>query len=493
LTTREGGIRGFLRHSTVYVFGNVLNRAGAFMLLPLYTRLLAVEQYGALELFWTTSSVVSSILAMGLAHATLRFYFEYDDVRERGRVVTSCILTTVFYGVPLLFLLSRVDDTVARLVFGDVRYAHGLDILYALVMMELLRQIGLAYFRAREYSGLYVAVCFLQLVLQVACNVYTVGFRKMGVYGVLWGNLASVTAGSLFVLVVVVKECGLGYDRAKMKAILAYSYPFLLTAVLGMILQNMDRVILRAVFSLQAVGLYALATKFGSLVQELLLEPFARAFGAYRFKIMNEPDVRETLARIYLYLVCAGALMGLGVSLYASDVLRIMTAPDYWEAARLVPWIALAYLIYGGATYVFQTGLLYEKRTKVLVHITIVVGLANALLDFLLIPFIGALGAALALMGKNLVETLLTRYLSQRTYPIAYPNGKALQVVGLAAALVALSHALPSLSVPLSIAAHTVLVAGLPVLLVVTGLVPRADVQQGWEVLSARWAGWRSA
>ncbi len=41
--------------------------------------------------------------------------------------------------------------------------------------------------------------------------------------------------------------------------------------------------------------------------------------------------------------------------------------------------------------------------------------------------------------------------------------------------------------------AHTLLVAGLPVLLVVTGLVPRADVHRGWEALATRWTQWRSA
>ncbi len=79
MTATQQDIGRFFRHSSVYAFGNVLNRLGAFVLLPVYTNYLTVSQYGAIELFYTIAAVVSSLLSIGIAHATLRFYFEYRD------------------------------------------------------------------------------------------------------------------------------------------------------------------------------------------------------------------------------------------------------------------------------------------------------------------------------------------------------------------------------------------------------------------------------
>lgn len=480
---KPSSLTAFLRHSTVYAFGNVLNRAGAFLLLPLYTRLLPVDQYGALELFWSSSSVLSAILSLGLPHATLRFYFEYEDAANRGRVVTTCILTTLLYAVPCLLAITPFNEPVARFVFGDARYASGLSVVYTLVVTELIRQIGLAYFRAREYSGLFVTVCFIQLVLQVGANVYTVGVGGWGVEGVLWGNLASVAAGTLFVLGVVVKECGLGYDSAKMKAIFHYSYPFVLTAVFGVILQNVDRVILRAFFSLQAVGLYALAYKFGSLVHELLFDPFNRNFGAYRFKIMNEPGAPALLGRLFGYVMAGATFMGLGIALFSHDVLRLVAGRDYWAAGYIVPWIVLALLV-GGMSYTFQTGMLYQKRTHSIVPITLSSGTGGALLNFLLIPPLGALGAALAAIGRSVVEAGVTYRISQRLFPVPYDNSRVLRIFACAALLAAAGGFVPG-PLPITLAAHTALLAAFPLLLVTTGTVSRGDLQRLREAATA--------
>ena len=76
----------FFQHSAIYALGNALNRVGAFLLLPLYTRYLSVGQYGSLELYYSISAVVSSLLSVGIAHATLRFYYEYDGESDRRAV-----------------------------------------------------------------------------------------------------------------------------------------------------------------------------------------------------------------------------------------------------------------------------------------------------------------------------------------------------------------------------------------------------------------------
>ena len=68
-------IKRFFKHSSIYAIGNILNRIGAFLLLPIYTTYLTVVEYGTLEMFYLVSSVVSGILAIGIAHATLHYAF----------------------------------------------------------------------------------------------------------------------------------------------------------------------------------------------------------------------------------------------------------------------------------------------------------------------------------------------------------------------------------------------------------------------------------
>ena len=82
-------IRSLLRHGGIYLIGNVMNRVGAFLLLPLYTRHLAVAEYGVLEILYSTVAVISVVLAAGLSHTTLRFYFDFKEQADRHAVVTT--------------------------------------------------------------------------------------------------------------------------------------------------------------------------------------------------------------------------------------------------------------------------------------------------------------------------------------------------------------------------------------------------------------------
>ena len=85
------------------------------------------------------------------------------------------------------------------------------------------RQIGLAYLRAKEYSVLFVIVSVIQLVIQVACNIYTVAFLHLGVTGILTGNMISVFSGLVVCTFVSLKECGFTFDYNKLREMFKYS------------------------------------------------------------------------------------------------------------------------------------------------------------------------------------------------------------------------------------------------------------------------------
>lgn len=482
----EHGLRRFFKHSSIYAIGNIANRVGAFVLLPLYTHYMTVEHYGALEMFYVSSDIISSLMSIGLAHATLRFYFEYPQQEDRNQVVTTCLLSTALYATLFVLVLSRWNAPLSRMIFDDVRFAGTFNIVYGIIVFELMRQIGLAYLRAREYSTLYVGVCLIQLFIQVGCNIYTVGVLKLGVTGVLTGNLISIVAGWLFVMVTVVRECGLGFNLAKMKSVLNYSYPFVFTAIIGMAMQNADRILLRIFFSLREVGIYSLAFKFGSLLPVLLLEPFNRSFGAYRFSIMNAEHNKDILIRVQNYLAVAVSLLGVGISLYSAEVLRLMTEPSFWDARSVIPLIVLAFA-FTGPTYVFQTGILYAKKTPYMIYISTISGVINLLLYGILIPAFGTYGAALAVASRNLTETVLTYVISNRLYAVPHDLFRTGRVLAVSVFVVAASIALAPDFLPAALLLKTALIVALPFMLYAFGCITAADVEAIRSILESAW------
>jgi O-antigen/teichoic acid export membrane protein len=285
---------------------------------------------------------------------------------------------------------------------------------------------------------------------------------------------------------VVVKECGFGYDSAKMKAIFKYSYPFLLTAIAGVLLSNLDRIILRAFFSLTEVGLYALAFKFGTLIQELVIEPFTRSFGAYRFKIMYEKNAKGILLKIYDQFLLILVFAGLGLSLFSRDVIRIMTASSYWEAYRVVPLLALSFIVQG-IGYMFQTGILYEKKTRFLIHINLLSAAFNVCFYLLLIPPLGIVGAAMSVLCKSIVEATLTYIVSHRCYPMQYELFKTVKTLGLAAVFVVALRLFYAVPIWAGFLISVALVVSFPFALYQTGGLDKEEVLQYKSMAAQLW------
>jgi O-antigen/teichoic acid export membrane protein len=416
-------IKRLLKHSSIYSLGNVAMRAGAFILLPLYTRYLTVAEYGILELLYSILSVVSTFLSVGLAHATLRFYFEYDDKKDRNAVISTSLMTSFLITVPSVFLLSFLSSKISRLVFDSTEYVLALYIVYITIVFEMARQVGLAYMRAREYSVLFVCVSITQLIIQVGCNVYAVAFLELGVNGILIGNMISVFFGLMICSYVAIKECGIRYDLSKMKEMFKYSYPFLFSSMSGVVCKNADRFILKTFLSMEAVGIYGLALKFGMLLQELIIEPFQRSFGAFRFSIMKQANARDIQARTLNYIVFIVGWTGLGISLFGSDIIRFLTTSAYIGVGNFIPLVVFAHII-GSSAYVFQTGILYTKKTLRLFYINAISGITGVGVSFICIKMFGIYGACFGLIYQFLINTLLTIYVSQRLYKVSYTYGK---------------------------------------------------------------------
>jgi len=87
--SQPGQLARLFRASGIYAIGNTLNRLGGFLLLPLYTRHLSVSEYGTLEFIYAVSSIVGGILSVGIASATLRFYFDYEAEADRNAVIST--------------------------------------------------------------------------------------------------------------------------------------------------------------------------------------------------------------------------------------------------------------------------------------------------------------------------------------------------------------------------------------------------------------------
>ena len=93
------------RKSSIYVAGRFLTHAVGFFLIPVYTRFIVPENYGAMALIGIISSCISMFIFFGMTDGMPRFYYAESDINRRNIVVSTIMIGFGIFTLPFIWLL----------------------------------------------------------------------------------------------------------------------------------------------------------------------------------------------------------------------------------------------------------------------------------------------------------------------------------------------------------------------------------------------------
>jgi O-antigen/teichoic acid export membrane protein len=243
--------------------------------------------------------------------------------------------------------------------------------------------------------------------------------------------------------------------------------PFGLRSLIGLTYQRGDAVLLSLLGGFEAVGLYRAAYKvleLATLGPEILHRALFPGLAAMHRGPRQR--LRTFFERQSAYLAAVGLLLSLFIAWLSGPLMQLLFGIEYQQATSvLVVLSAVILLKYCNASIVgIVTTSDFQAR---LTGLAVVVAATSLGLNFLLIPELGALGAAIAAIGTELVATLIYATLVRACLgSTAYTrNLGAVLLAGLPAAGMAYLLSLVSpLLIPLALPIYVVLLArlGLP-------------------------------
>ncbi|MBD3168582.1 MAG: oligosaccharide flippase family protein [candidate division Zixibacteria bacterium] len=411
--------RRIFTHSSIYVLGMLISKVVGFVMIPIYTRYLTPADYGILELLTMTSDVIAMLIGVGLAHAVMRFYYNYKEQDDRNQVVSTALIAGLVIFVAGFGALTLESGLAAKLILDSADMANYFTIIFITMMFFAGIEIPLVYLRAQQRSIYFVVVNLVKLVIQLSLNIYFIVVLDWGVLGVLYsGLIASVAVGS-FLSVKTFMDTGLRFSIDKFRELLRYGYPLLFTNLGAFILTYSDRYFLKFYTDLNEVGIYSLGYKFGMLVSMLLIAPFHQYWSAEMFAAAKRDDAPKVFRDFFTYSTLLSVVFCFALSIYIRNIIEIMAMESYWPAYKVVPLVCLAYIVMGMQGFA-GCGILISKKTRYLAYSTAFAVAANVALNFTLIPQWGAVGAALATIGSFWVRFYTTYRYSQRYFYLKY-------------------------------------------------------------------------
>jgi len=481
----QGVIANVARHGLVYGVAGAAAKLVGFIMIPVYTRYLTPSDYGILELVQLTANLIGIILALGFTSSVLRFYFHYDSKEDRDQVISTGLVATITVALGATLLLLPQSRRLSELLTGSGTHQQLVAIMVFTSFFSVSLIVPMAYMRALEKSAMYGATSLARLAAGLGLNILFVVVLRMGVLGVLLSGLIVGGLTSVGLIGWTARRVRLGISAAKLNEMVRYGSP-LVVATLGMfVLHFSDRFFLRRLTTLEDVGLYALGYKFAMMLPALVMEPFGLIWGAAVFSIFRRDDAPSIYAKVFTYLMLVATFLTLGVSLLIKDVLTIIATPRFLAAHTVVPVVMVGLLCLAASQF-FETGVHLMKRTVYRAIALVSAATCNVLLNLVLIPRYGMMGAAFATLLSFAILAALAYVFGQRLYRIPYEFGRAAKIALAGSALYWVGTLITIDSVATSAAVRLGLVASYPVLLWFLGFYREEELRQareGYEAL----------
>ena len=411
-------LKGLIKHSFIYGIGNILNKAIAFFLIPIYTHYLTTAEYGILELVELVGYIIGMFLGLGISQSLIRFYYECHDSKEKDEIVSSSLMAITAISVVVLSSLTILSDKLSLIIFKNSDYKYFFKIMLLTLLFSLIGEIPLTYLRIKKKSILYTIISLSRTTLSLIMNIIFIVVLRLGVVGILLSGFITNSINCIILCFLVINDVKIKFSIYKVIEMIKYGLPFI-PGGLGMFILNFgDRFFLQRFSDLSEVGIYSLGYKFGMVLHFLIFDPFMMIWSPKRIELAKA-QANELISKVFTYFCFIEIFMGLCLSLLIKDILSIIVSSEFHAAYKVVPIIVLSY-VFLAAYFHTQIGILMAKKTK---YIALIVGtsaIINIGLCRILIPYYHSMGAAIATLIAFGIMFLMNLMISNSIYSIKY-------------------------------------------------------------------------
>lgn len=373
-----------------------INKIISLLILPIFTAYLSPSDYGVIGILAFISFFVTPIFGLGVGISIGIVYFEEDNQARKDQTIWMAFILLLISSILLLSGTLIFIPKIGRWMFKNSEYNY-------LVILSVLTSIFNSFLtqpfvtrlqfenKARQYTSLFI----IANIVTIALSLFFVIILKRGLLG--WieaGLIGGIVTFIIFFLpslrltrVALVKKVGW--------ELFILGIPLIPSFFLLFIIQHSSRYLLQYFYGLQEVGRYTIGYNLG-FAMNLAITSFTTAWYPYFNSFVNkQEEAKPIFSRILTYYVYGFGILVLCFFLFAKFVVTVLTKPQFYEAYKVVGWIALSQFFIGVFS-IMVPGMYFNKKTKI---VNLVQGLSAILtmgICFLLVRNLGLVGAALA-------------------------------------------------------------------------------------------------
>ncbi len=482
-------VKETVKNSAIYGIGNISIKLVGFILIPFLTdpTYLTTEDYGALGVLEAINQIAVFVMGMGLYNSMFRWYYEQEEKEQKATFFTV-LLTCTFIILVVLSAVLFWKNSITSVFFSSQKYSSVLMLAFLSTGFQALSQIPATLMRLQDRASFFTSSNILKLVVTLVTTLYYLLWKNEGLTAIYNGQIAGFISYILILIPYLFKNSTFRIHIPVFKEMMGYGFSMMIAGISAASINVLDRFVLNSMSGLEEVGLYSLGYKVSSILKVFVIGSVSMALTPLIFRKINDKDSSRFYTKTMTYYGFAMMFCIIGVSLFSKEALKIFTSSTfYWSSFSVIPLLAFS-LYFVALKDVAVTGLHITKKTSRISLVTGVVSGLNLVLNILLIPYLGAEGAALASLLSQALFFFGLWYFSHTNYPIPYEWKKILLMFIIGGILVYLSLLTSNLSLIIRLFVKTSALILFPVILYFFNFYEEAELKQ----IRIIWLDWRN-
>ncbi|MEJ5351259.1 MAG: polysaccharide biosynthesis C-terminal domain-containing protein [Melioribacteraceae bacterium] len=426
-------IKELTKDTVIYGISTIVGRFLNFLLVPFYTNVFSPAEVGIYSNIYAYIAFLNIIFIYGMDAAFMKYSSTAPDNKKKEAYSTAFLCVTIsslFFSL-ILFLFRY---PLVRLIEIPQNYFYLYYYLILIIFADTLAIVPFANLRLQRKSIRFTLIRLGNILLNIFLNLLLVLKFKMGIEAILIANLSASVFSLLLLSKDIIKNLVLKIEKEFLKPMLKFAIPYLPASIAATIVQVIDRPIVLALTNEETLGIYQANYKLGIFMM-LIVQMFQFAWQPFLLTTAKEKNAKDIFSKVLTLFLIASSIVWLILSLFIEDVAKIkfygnvsLIGYKFWGGLSIVPIILLAYL-FNGMYVNFQAGLYIEEKTKYFPIVTGLGALVNVIVNVLLIPILGIMGAAIATLASYIVMASTLFMFSQKVYKINYEFQKISKIL----------------------------------------------------------------
>jgi O-antigen/teichoic acid export membrane protein len=407
-----------VKDSAGYTILNFLEKALPFLVFPILTRKLSIEDVGLFVLYQTIVEILMPIMTLNIDNAILINFYKLELVKFKKYFSTGLILFGYVF-LFTLFIIIVFRNYISELIQFPSFWIMVVGItVFFRFLVQNRQNLWRVNFEIKKYSKLTLGIS----VVNNFVGLFLVIYSNFGWTGMIVGHLIGYSLFGSYSLFTFIKGKILIWNKDVlfMKDILKVSLPIAIHRFGIWLGSAGNKIIIATLLGTAATGSYGVGAVFAAVIA-ILEDALSKAVIPHIYEKLkkNTAEEKKLVVKmsyaIYIFLFGV-SIMVYFIGYYLIDFIFGKQLND--TKSLLLPLIIAA--LFKGLYKLHVHYIFFTKKTIQVTKITFTTGVLNILMSYLFILNFGLIGAAYSLVIINFLQYILSFRVGNNLMPMPW-------------------------------------------------------------------------